>query len=103
MEDSIAGNELALMEENDLLREDLAILQATKLNDPIQNIQEKQILMIEASNNSGKTGAEKGSEWESTYQECYKVPVSEFTERELALSFTENQLQASTKSKCCSG
>lgn len=52
MEDPIAGNELALMEEDDLLGEDLENMTVPELTDPNQNMQDNSMLMIEASNNS---------------------------------------------------
>ncbi|KAH0863294.1 LOW QUALITY PROTEIN: hypothetical protein HID58_080505, partial [Brassica napus] len=49
MEDTIMGNELALIEDDDMLGEDLAIVESLEATDHDQNIQKSPIPMLEAS------------------------------------------------------
>ena len=59
MEDTIMGNELVLIEDDDMLGEDLTIVESLEATDHDQNIQKTPIPMIEASD-SGESGTAKG-------------------------------------------
>ncbi|KAL0804673.1 hypothetical protein Bca101_097163 [Brassica carinata] len=80
MEDPI-GNELMIMEEDDLLGEDLVTFKSPDMEANIQNILESSILMIEANQNADKDEADEDAaektkgltviRFEESYNKCW--------------------------------